>query len=199
MIFLLETALLGTGPLRAADADARSDPSTAEAKRPRYARTVSEYVIPDVTLVDQAGRSARLAALLSPDRPIALNFFFASCRTICPVMTSTFAQMRKELGHDGDGLRVVSVTIDPDQDTPEVLKGYAERFSAGDGWTFLTGDAGKILDVQRAFFADTGGKFNHKLLYLFRAAGSKSWVRVEGLANAADLAGEVRGLVTATR
>ena len=193
-VLLVGAAVPGPEPLFAGDAGAGRRPSTVPARSQRYTRTVSEYAIPDVTLVDQAGRKVALNELLGADKPIALNFFFASCGSICPVMTSTFSQMRKELGHDGDGLRVVSVTIDPDQDTPETLRAYAKRFSAGEGWSFLTGDAEKILDVQKAFFADSGGKFNHKLLYFFRAAGSKSWVRVEGLANAADLVGEVRSL-----
>lgn len=195
-VFLVGSAMFGAAPLFAGDADAGGRSSTAPSGS-RYTRSVFEYAIPDVRLVDQAGRSVALAELLSPDKPIALNFFFASCGSICPVMTSTFSRMRKELGHDGDGLRVVSVTIDPDQDTPGILKAYAAGYSAGPGWSFLTGDAEKILEVQRAFFADSGGKFNHRLLYFFRAAGSKAWVRVEGLANAADLAGEVRGLRTA--
>jgi protein SCO1/2 len=188
-------ALLGTAPVRAGEAAAGR--AATEAKGPRYARTVAEYAVPDVKLVDQTGRSIGLAELLAADKPVALNFFFASCGSICPVMTSTLAHMRKELGHDGDGLRVVSVTIDPYQDTPGILKAYAKEYAAGKGWSFLTGDAEKIGAVQRAFLADSGGKFNHQLLYFFRAAGSKSWIRVEGLANAADLAGEVRALVPA--
>ena len=185
-------SLLGREP--GAGSTSREEPA-----KPRFARSVTEYQVPDLKLVDQQGRTVSLRELLNEQRPVALNFFFASCGSICPVMTATFSRMRKELGHDGDGLRVVSITIDPDQDTPEVLKAYAERFSAGPGWSFLTGDAGNILAVQRAFFADSGGKFNHRLLYFFRAAGSKSWVRIEGLANAADLAKEARGLVAPVR
>ena len=194
-VVLAALALLGAVPVRAGGAAAGR--AATEAKSPRYSRKVAEYAVPDVKLVDQTGRSVGLAELLAADKPVALNFFFASCGSICPVMTSTLARMRKDLGHDGDGLRVVSVTIDPDQDTPAILKAYAKEYSAGKGWSFLTGDAEKISEVQRAFLADAGGKFNHQLLYFFRAAGSKSWVRVEGLANAADLAGEVRGLVSA--
>lgn len=193
-VVLAAFALLGAAPVRAGDAAAGR--AATEAKSPRYSRKVAEYAVPDVKLVDQSGRSVALVDLLGADKPVALNFFFASCGSICPVMSSTLSSMRKELGHDGDGLRVVSVTIDPDQDTPAILKSYAKDYSAGKGWSFLTGDAEKILEVQRAFLAESGGKFNHQLLYFFRAAGSKTWVRVEGLANAADLAGEVRGLGT---
>jgi protein SCO1/2 len=187
-------AVLAANAQAAGAAAAMALPSASTVRAPQYSRTVAAYTTPDVALVDQAGRKVALADLLKDDRPVALNFFFASCSAICPVMTSTLSQMRKELGHDGDALRLVSVTIDPDQDTPEVLRGYAKSYSARQGWSFLTGDAARILEVQRAFGADTGGKFNHRLLYFFRAAGSKEWVRMEGQASAADLAAEVRAL-----
>jgi protein SCO1/2 len=190
---LLVLQLIGAGALLAREPGAGGAAHPGATKR-RFSRSVAEYEIPDLSLVDQQGRTVALRQLLDDRKPVALNFFFASCGSICPVMTATFSRMRKQLGHDGDDLRVVSITIDPDQDTPEVLKAYAERFSAGPGWSFLTGDAGKILEVQRSFFADSGGKFNHRLLYYFRAAGAKKWVRLEGLADAADLAAEVRGL-----
>ncbi len=195
---ILALPLAGSGFLLAREPGAGIAPAQ-EAVKPRFSRSVTEYQVPDLKLVDQQGQTVSLGELLDERRPVALNFFFASCGSICPVMTATFSRMRKELGHDGEGLRVVSITIDPDQDTPEVLKAYAERFSAGPGWSFLTGDARNILAVQRAFFADSGGKFNHRLLYFFRAAGSKSWVRIEGLANAGDLANEARGLVAPVR
>jgi len=195
---LLALQVIGAGALLAGDPGAGS-PSNQGPAKPRFSRSVTEYQIPDIKLVDQQGRTVSLRDLLDERKPVALNFFFASCGSICPVMTATLSRMRQQLGRDGDDLRVVSITIDPDQDTPEVLKAYAKRFSARPGWSFVTGDAENILAVQRAFFADSGGKFNHQLLYFFRAAGSNSWVRIEGLANAADLVAEVRGIVAPVR
>lgn len=150
--------------------------------------------LPDVTLVDQDGRKVRLVDALTGPGPVGLNFFFASCQSICPVMTSTFAGMRDRLGSETENLRLVSITIDPDQDSPEVLRSYGRRFAAGPGWSFLTGEPDEVARILRAFRADSGGKFNHRPLFFFRSPVDGAWVRVEGLAGSADLAGVVRSL-----
>jgi len=191
---LILAVLLGCGALGSVQGAA--PPSQGEPKQ-RYQRSTVEVDVPDVTLVDQGGKHVRLRALLAAGHPVALNFFFASCRSICPVMTATFASMRTRLGKAQD-LTVVSVTIDPEQDTPDVLRTYAESFSAGAGWTFLTGDPDAVQAVQSAFGADAGGKFNHRPLFYLRSPGASSWVKLEGLAGAADLASEVR-LLSAPR
>jgi protein SCO1/2 len=149
-------------------------------------------------LVDQDGRGVRLDELLDPHQPVVVSFFFASCGSICPVMTASLSAMREALGRDGLSVRTVSITIDPDQDTPEVLKSYARRFSAGPDWRFLTGDSDTIAAVQKAFGAEAGGKFGHRALFFFRAKGEGTWVRIEGLAGASDLAAEARGVLRST-
>lgn len=188
LAFGLPAGLRAVGPAERPDA-----PAPAAANAPKYERSVVEVDVPDVALLDQAGRSTRARELLDRGHPVAVNFFFASCRSICPVMTSTFASMRERLGKDDD-LRMVSVTIDPEQDTPEVLRAYSARFGAGPGWSFLTGVPEDVLALQKAFGADAGGKFNHRPLYFLRAPGASSWVRLEGLGGAAELASEVRSL-----
>ena len=185
---LVLAVLLGCGALGSVQGAAPA--SQGEAKQ-RYQRATVEVDVPDVTLLDQGGKPVRLRTLLAAGHPVALNFFFASCRSICPVMTATFASMRTRLGKAQD-LTVVSVTIDPEQDTPDALRTYAESFSAEAGWTFLTGEPDAVQAVQSAFGADAGGKFNHRPLFFLRASGASSWVKLEGLAGAADLASEVR-------
>jgi protein SCO1/2 len=93
------------------------------------------YTVPDVALVDTAGAAVELQELLDSGEPVALNFIFTTCTTICPVMTATFAQMRRDLGESAGRVRLVSISIDPEYDRPEVLREYAERFHAGPGWT----------------------------------------------------------------
>lgn len=187
-IFGLIELLMSLG----AGLEAAGAPAPAEA---RFQVARSETVeVPDALLVDQHGNRIRLPELLAGPGPVGLNFFFASCQSICPVMTSTFAGMKARLGTDGGDLRLVSITIDPDQDSPEVLKAYGERFAAGPGWQFLTGEPDEIGRILRAFRADSGGKFNHRPLFFFRGAAGPEWVRVEGLAGAADLAAVVRSL-----
>jgi protein SCO1/2 len=159
-----------------------------------YARSVHAYDVPAVTLLDQDGREVPLASLLGSPEPVALNFIFTTCPTICPVMTATLAHMHRALGTDRNGLRTVSISIDPDYDTPAVLKTYAAHHDAGSEWQFLTGRADRIIEVQKAFDAYTGSKVNHRPLTLLKGSGSKTWVRIDGLAGGAELADEYRRL-----
>lgn len=163
-----------------------------EPARPRYAVTTARYDVPDVALFDESGGPVSLRTLLDTPRPVVLNFIFTTCTTICPVMTATFAQMRRELGGSGSGLRMVSISIDPDYDRPAVLREYAARFGAGGGWTFLTGDGRDVERVLRAFGAYAGSKMNHRPLTLLKNPAEPSWVRIDGLASGGDLAHEIQ-------
>ena len=157
----------------------------------RYQATTEHYSVPDVQLVDQSGTRVDLQALLDADEPLALNFIFTTCTTICPVMTATFAQMRRELGESGGDLRLVSISIDPEYDRPEQLRAYAEQFRAGAGWEFLTGDSEDIVRVLKSFDSYAGSKMNHQPITLLKSPGSASWTRIDGLASGKDLAHEV--------
>jgi protein SCO1/2 len=157
----------------------------------RYGVTTENYAIPEVELIDQSGEAVSLRTLLDADQPIALNFIFTTCTTICPVMTATFAQMRRELGDAGDQLRLVSISIDPEYDRPDKLKAYAEQFRAGAGWDFLTGDSNDIAQVLKSFDSYGGSKMNHQPITLLKSPASSSWTRIEGLASGKDLANEV--------
>jgi protein SCO1/2 len=163
----------------------------AAMQKTRYAATTENYATPDVELIDQLGTSVSLRALLETDQPIALNFIFTTCTTICPVMTATFAQMRRELGDAGEQLRLVSISIDPEYDRPDKLKAYSEQFHAGSGWDFLTGDSADIVQVLRSFDSYAGSKMNHQPVTLLKSPDSESWTRLEGLASGKDLANEV--------
>jgi protein SCO1/2 len=147
--------------------------------------------VPDLELLDTDGNSVTLMSLLDTDKPVALNFIFTTCTTICPVMTATFSQMRRALGDASADIELVSITIDPEYDRPEVLKKYAEQFGAGPGWTFLTGDSGDIERIQRSFEAFAGSKLNHRPLTFLKRPDQAEWARIDGLASGESLAQEV--------
>ncbi len=163
----------------------------AAMQKVRYTASTEFYAVPDIELVDQTGATVDLQVLLETDQPVALNFIFTTCTTICPVMTATFAQMRRELGAAGDELRLVSISIDPEYDRPDKLQAYAEQFRAGSGWEFLTGDSADIVQVLKSFDSYAGSKMNHQPVTLLKSPGSASWTRIDGLASGTDLAHEV--------
>jgi protein SCO1/2 len=162
-----------------------------------FERSEAAYVLPDVTLLDQAGRPFPIQQLAAADEPVAVNFIFATCTTICPVMTATFAKMRDALGDDADRIRMVSITIDPDHDTPAILASYAERFEAPADWRFLTGAPADVEAALRGFDAYNGSKFDHKPVTVLHAPGAQQWVRLDGMGTGTALADEVKALLPA--
>lgn len=161
-----------------------------------YVRTVHAYAIPDIMLVDMHGNDVSLVSELNSDTPLMLNFIFTTCTTICPVMSVTFSQAQMALATKGAQPRMVSISIDPEHDTPPRLRAYAQKFRATPGWQFMTGDPAAIIALQRAFDAYRGAnKMNHPLLTLLRGSANGPWVRLEGAASAADLVREYHELI----
>jgi protein SCO1/2 len=147
----------------------------------------AHYVLPDVTMLDQHGEALGVQSLFDTDRPVMVNFIFTTCTAICPMMTSIFQQVQERLGDDAARVLMVSVSIDPEADSPAALKEYAEQFRAGDQWVFLTGSLEDSIAIQEGFEAYRGDKMNHAPLTLLRPAGSHEWTRFDGFATAAQL------------
>ncbi len=166
----------------------------AVAKSERYTRTLEAYPLPDVSVLNQDGKRVRLAALVNGDKPVVLNFLFATCTTVCPILASGFGSFQKALGADAAKAALISVSIDPDHDTPEVMKQYLRRFDAAPGWDFVTGRHDDIVRVMKAFDAYVDNKMNHYPLTFLRAPGSEKWVRLSGLLSTAELMAEYRKL-----
>jgi len=160
--------------------------------RTGYERTQHSYVVPDVALTDQNGRRVELRTALADPKPVILNFIFTTCTTICPVLSASLAQMQRSLGPEANGVRMISISIDPDHDVPAKLRDYAQRFHAGEGWQFLTGARADILAAQRAFDAYRGDKTNHIPLTFMHFEPEGPWIRLDGFASAEELVGEYR-------
>ena len=163
------------------------------AARNGYVKSIARYEIPDARLVDVQGKEVSLRDSLSSRRPVMLNFVFTSCTTICPAMSATFAQVQDATA--SKDLELVSISIDPEHDTPSRLREYAAKFSAGPHWQFLTGSAESSIAVQRAFDVYRGDKMGHDPVTFIRAKPGEPWVRVEGFASASDLIREFGAIV----
>jgi protein SCO1/2 len=102
---------------------------------------------PEFTLTDQDGRRVALQELRG--KVLAVTFIFASCADTCPLLTAKLAAVQDRLGAAfGPEVRFVSITVDPERDTPQVLKRYAQAYRANfAGWSFLTGTPAEIREV----------------------------------------------------
>ena len=156
----------------------------------KYHRTVEAYTVPDVVLVNQNGNKVHLKEYLQSDKPVILDFIYGTCTTICPVLSASFVNLQRKLGADIQKVRMVSITIDPENDTPKVMKEYLARYRAKPGWDFLTGTRRDINAVMTAFNAYIPDKMSHYPLTLIRAPRDNTWVRIFGLTSGVELMGE---------
>jgi len=159
---------------------------------PGYTRTVQDYRVPDVKLLRADGVTVATPGLFETDRAVVVSFIFTTCSAICPVLTATLAQARKQLGPEAERVRIVSVSIDPEYDTPARLRDYARQFQAGGDWHFFTGERAAVVALQTAFNTYRGDKNNHAAVALLRPAGQSRWVRLEGFTSADELVAEIR-------
>ena len=106
---------------------------------------------PEFALTKQDGK--RLALKELRGNVLAITFIFASCADTCPLLTAKMAGIQDRLGADfGKKIYFISITVDPERDTPEVLKQYAEGHKANPaGWAFLTGSPAEIREVAKRY------------------------------------------------
>jgi protein SCO1/2 len=159
-----------------------------------YQRTEEKLTLPQVTLVREDGKRVEFPKDMDDGRPVVLNFIYTTCTAICPMLSQTFAEFQRKLGPEAAKLRMVSVSIDPEQDTPKRLAEYARRYGAGPQWTHYTGTLEASVKVQKAFRAYYGDKMNHKPVVFLRAAPGLPWVRLDGFTTPEDLVSEYRKL-----
>jgi len=143
------------------------------------------------------GRPARLRVVLADDQPVMLQFIFTTCPTICPLLTGTAARVREDLGKGREKIRAVSITIDPEHDTPSVLRDYAANFDADPDWLFLTGRLPDIVAVQRGFGSYRGNKMDHSPYTFLRRSPRDPWTRIDGIVHADVLEAEIRKMLEA--
>jgi protein SCO1/2 len=107
------------------------------------------WTLPEFALTERSGQTVRLADFAG--KVWVADFFYTTCPGPCPMLTSRFSDVQKALGTEPD-VRLVSISVDPEKDTTEVLKAYAERFKAGEHWLFLTGKKDDISSLARDGF-----------------------------------------------
>lgn len=158
----------------------------------RYSRVIASYEMPEVTLRDHTGAARGLAEVLDHEGPVLLNFVFTSCATICPIMSAVFGEAQEEIAALAPGYRMVSISIDPEYDTPDRLAEYAKLHQARPEWVFLTGQFDDVFAIVAAFDAvfRANNKMYHKPLTFLRERGSDDWTRLEGLLSAEELSQE---------
>jgi protein SCO1 len=135
--------------------------------------------VPDTPLVDQRGRPVQFYSDLVKGRLVAINFIFTTCVGICPPMGATFGKLEKAL--QDQGVQLISVSVDPVNDTPERLAAWAKKFGAGADWRLVTGAKQDVDGLLRSLGVFSADKTNHSPLILLGNDRTGTWRRIHGL------------------
>jgi len=169
-----------------------SAPPQAVAAERKYQVTTEEITLPDVVLVNQDGKKVRLKTLEKSGRPVIVDFIYGTCTTICPVLSAGYANLQRKLGADSAKVHLVSFSIDPENDSPKVMKEYLKRYQAKPGWDFFTGSRRDIDLVLKSFRSNFRDKMDHKPLTFIHLPSSGKWVRIFGLISTSEFMEECR-------
>jgi protein SCO1/2 len=154
---------------------------------------------PNVTLRTQDNQQVRFYDDVIKGKVVVINFIFVACTALCPRATANLAKLQQALGdHAGRDVFIVSISVDPEHDTPAVLKEYAERFHARAGWTFLTGTMADIKLIQRKLGAYPKDGTPHTGMAIYGNESSGSWSATPIITNGAGMARIVLRLVEPT-
>ena len=170
--------------------------SAACAESKKYKRSVERYTMPDVVLINQDGKKVRLTTLVNSDQPVVVDFIYATCTTICPVLSVSYTNLQNRLKDSARKPKLISITIDPENDTPRIMKDYLKRYNAKPGWDFLTGSRGDIDLVMKAFNAYIPDKMSHYPLNLIRSPKDGTWVRLFGILSSREFVDEYSQMVS---
>ena len=160
-----------------------------------FTHIIANYDVPDVVMVRQDDKKLVFSKELDDGRPVIMNFVFVSCSAICPMLSHVFSKVQNKLDKDGQKVHLISISIDPESDTPATLTEYAKKFAAGSSWDFYTGSREASIALQKAFNVYRGDKMNHTSVILMRAKPGKPWLRVEGFLSPDALISEYRNMI----
>lgn len=155
-----------------------------------------DYKLPQVQLVRNDGKTVSFADELNDGRPVLMNFMYTSCTTTCSLASHTLSELQDKLGDGRSRIHIVSVSVDPEQDTPAVLTKYAQKFSAGKEWDFYTGTVEASIATQQAFNVYRGDKMQHNPVTFLRSAPGKPWLRIDGFAKSDELLHNIMAMET---
>jgi len=134
----------------AAPPEQRAAPARPGPGPPDRAALIREGHLPNVELITHEGRKVRFYDDLVKGKVVAINFMYATCRGACVPATAHLVEVQQSLGDRmGREVTFLSISLDPERDTPEVLREYAQAHDVGPGWYFLTGKPGDIELLRR--------------------------------------------------
>jgi len=142
----------------------------------------------DVQLINQDGKPVRFYSDVLKGKTVIVNAFFTTCTSVCPPMNRNMEKIQEVLGDRvGRDVFLVSITVDPEVDTPPRLKEYARKFHAGPGWIFLTGKKENLDWALYKLGQYVEEKNDHQTILIIGNEPTGLWKKAFGMANVAEL------------
>lgn len=156
----------------------------------------AERYFPDVELVDQFGESHRFYSDLLEGKVVVINAMFTSCAGSCPAMAARLRKLQAWLGDRlGRDVYILSISVDPERDTPESMAAFAGEFDAEKGWYFLTGERQKVSQVLKKLGQYVEQPESHMSVMLIGNEPTGLWKKAMGIAPAEDLIAIVQSVM----
>ncbi|HWS88878.1 MAG TPA: SCO family protein [Pyrinomonadaceae bacterium] len=163
--------------------------------QPQAQQSPAQKWFSDVELLDQDGRKVRFYTDMLKGKTVVLNAFFTTCTSVCPPMNRNLEKVQEALGDRlGKDVFIVSVSVDPETDTPTRLKEYAKRFHARPGWTFLTGKKENVDWALYKVGQYVEEKDGHTTIIVIGNETTGLWKKALGMAKADELIRIVRSV-----
>ena len=153
--------------------------NTAVTAQPNGAEQKARQYFTDLPVVTQDGQQLRFFSDVLKDRVVLITLFYTNCTGMCPLTNQKLAEVQDLLGDDfGQKFRFVSLTLEPETDTPEVLKDYAAKFGAKDGWLFLTGEKMNLEQITNRLGQGNRNKETHNPFMMIGNVGIARWFKI---------------------
>ena len=135
----------------------------------------------DTKLLDQDGREVRFYTDALRGKIVLISFIYTNCTDICPILMHNLSDVQDSLGDRfGRDVFFLSISVDPEDDTPEELKKYAERYNTKPGWTLLTGKKSDVDAVIKRFGEFKDDFEDHSMVFVVGDVKNARWFKVRG-------------------
>lgn len=173
--------------------------SEAQQQAASTSEDASDY-FPNLELRTQDNKPVRFYNDLLKGKVVLINFLFTTCKGVCSPMTANLLKVQKYLGeHVGREVVMISLSVDPENDTPAVLKKYAESFKTQPGWYFLTGEKKNVDWVLYKLGGYVEKKEEHSAVLIIGNEATGEWIKVHAMASPSDIVDAVNKLLASTK
>lgn len=136
-------------------------------------------------VLDQNGKQLNFYTDLIKHKTVAINFVFTSCTSSCPLSTAVFRQVQK-----GSGIQqaqLITISVDPVNDTPEKFLLFSKKFNAQQGWAFITGEKTVISGLLKNLGVYSASKNEHTNMVIVGNDATQTWTRLYGFPQADEI------------